>query len=194
MLRTDGCTGAFGPRAGILRRSGAWSIGTSSRAGDSDLETLAFLLIIIDLGFLDDLQPPVASLFSFRFSFRKIHNDSTVPKQHKKQHKCGTSCFLKPCTRFTTVLFPLLSTHAVVLSVVWGPWPCSPCFGTRFHNKILILARVSHTHTHTRYTHTHTRVLSDRTAKICVMSWISLHVPVKLLLFAGTAFPSLTTN
>jgi hypothetical protein len=74
MLRTDGCTGAFGPRAGILRRSGAWSIGTSSRAGDSDLETLAFLLIIIDLGFLDDLQPPVASLFSFRFSFRKIHN------------------------------------------------------------------------------------------------------------------------
>ncbi len=63
---------------------------------------------------------------------------------------------MKPCTRFTTVLFPLLSTHAVVLSVVWGPWPCSPSFGTRFHNKILILARVSHTHTHTRYTHTHT--------------------------------------
>ena len=70
MLRTDGCTGAFGPRAGILRRSGAWSIGTSSRAGDSDLETLAFLLIMIDLGFLDAQQPPVASLFSFRFSLK----------------------------------------------------------------------------------------------------------------------------
>jgi len=47
MLRTDGCTGAFGTREGILRGSGAWSRsrGTSSRVVDSELGTLPFVFM-----------------------------------------------------------------------------------------------------------------------------------------------------